>query len=148
MLWLQLAAGIGGEQLARIEEVRRDRAAEHLGKDPGEIGGLGTPPAPEGVARGNLREAQDLFDATIAVRRHHEDVARQPLRVGARHADDDVVVELALRPVFEKLEGSDIVAQKLEQLAERSGVRERSKPRAHVASVDRGAEGVEPGALR
>jgi len=73
---------------------------------------------PERSAVGDVREGEDLLDAAVAVRRHDEDPAGRS-RDGARgQSQDEVVVELALRPVGDELVPSEALGEIGEERAE------------------------------
>ena len=123
MFGQELAPRVRGEELAGIEPVQSggfcDRAR---GLRSAEVGVVRTAHRPEGGALGDCVEAEDFLDAAIAVRRDHQDVARELARAG--DAQHEVVVELSLRPVIEQLEGAESRAHLVETGSEDEGAGE------------------------
>lgn len=96
-LLAQLASSLDPEQVAGIEPVKSNGVSQHRGKVAREVGYLRTAPVPKRPAIGHAVEREDFLHTPVAIGRHDEDGA-------AWNADDDVVVEFALRPVIEKIE--------------------------------------------
>ena len=109
---LQLAARIRAEKLARIEPVVRRRSPQDRRKRARELADAWAAPMPQRRARGDLVEAEDLFDAAVAIRCDRKDLARQRFLV--LHAHDDVVVKLTLPPMIDEIVVSKSPAQRLE----------------------------------
>lgn len=114
MLGEQLAPRIRCEQLARVEPVHGHRARERRGGLARKIGASRTAVRPERGAVGRRVEREDLLHAAVAVRRDDEDETR-------RETNDDVVMELALRPMIDELERTDRFEERAEH--ERTGER-------------------------
>jgi hypothetical protein len=89
------------KELARIEPVHGDGSREDGAELSGELEGTRASVVPESVAIGHLREADDFLHAPVAVCRDDENASREACIF--RKADDDVVVELALRPVSDEV---------------------------------------------
>jgi hypothetical protein len=103
VLGAQFAPRVRREQFAWIEPVLRDRAGEDGAELSVEVAQVGAAVMPEGTPVGHVRQAQDLLDAAVAVRRDDQDASRE-LRSGRRRqSKHDVVVKLALRPVRNEL---------------------------------------------
>jgi hypothetical protein len=76
---------------------------------------------PQGSAVWKFRKRKDFFDSSIAIG-GHDQKRRGPPSVS--HAEDDVVVKLALLPVFEELETSEALTKSIKQLSENQLVSE------------------------
>lgn len=114
MLRPKLAPRVGSEQLTRVEPVLRLRTPQDRRELASELRHGRTSRVPQRSAVRYLREAEDLFDATVAVRRDDQHGARG---LSARRLGDPqhhVVVELALGPVGDEL----VAAEEARQLVE------------------------------
>ena len=69
---------------------------------------------PEGEAIRQVGEGKDLLHAAVAVRSDDEDATRQDGRGGLGQPEDDVVVELALRPVVDQVVAAEAALHFLE----------------------------------
>jgi hypothetical protein len=122
----ELAARVRGKEFARIEPVLGGRTREDRGELTGEGLDLGAAVVPEGPAVRHLGEAEDLLDAAVAVGRDEQDGPGEVARRRSGEPEDDVVVELALRPVGGELVAAeargDVVEQGTEDERAREGV--------------------------
>jgi hypothetical protein len=123
MLGPQLASRVGGEQLARVEPMLRDCAREDRVKLAAKLRDVRAAVVPEGAAVRHVREREDLLYAAVAVRGDNEDVAWQGGRRRLGQAKDDVVMELALRPVGHEVITPEAALHLVEQGAEDQATR-------------------------
>ena len=115
MLWLQLAACIIREQLARIEPVLSSGDGQNPRRGSRELVAVRTSHLPKSAAIWRLVQAEHFFDAAVAVRAHDQHWAGQVADILC--AQNHVVMKLALRPVIKQLVRSAASLQCLKQLA-------------------------------
>jgi hypothetical protein len=70
---------------------------------------------PEGATVRDVREREDLLHAAVAVSCDDEDAAGKGRRCGVREAEDDVAVELALRPVRDQVVAAEAACHFVEK---------------------------------
>jgi hypothetical protein len=121
MLFTVFAACVGREKLTRIEPVNRLGARERGRGRCVELRIARAAKRPERGAFGHLRKTENLFDAAVAVRRDDEDRTRKIFRVDL---EDDVVMELALRPMADEIERAVTRSELVEDGAEDQCARE------------------------
>jgi hypothetical protein len=73
---------------------------------------------PKRAAARDLAEAEDLLDTAVAIGRDDQHAPRQLVGRRRRKANDDVVVELALRPVFDEVVAAKAAGEVIEKGAE------------------------------
>lgn len=132
-LGAELAAGVFEEQLAGVEVMHGRGARAKRRKVALELRIVGASPPPQGPTIRNLVEEQELLDPAIAVRGND-----QHLVVG--QAQDDVMVELALRPVIDQRVSTVLGVQTAQQVSQTEVLAERSYIQGHrisLASVPR-----------
>src|SRR5205085_11020635 len=100
-LGTKLGARVFAEELARVDPVRGARGREQRQRRQRRTGRRAAV-GPQGEPVGNLAERGDLFDAAVAVGAHDEHGAHELARAFG-HAENEIVVELALLPVGEKI---------------------------------------------
>ena len=72
-----------------------------------------TTPVPKAEAVRFLCKAEHFFDASVAVGGHDQHLTRQFWMT--LYAQHDIVMELALLPVFDERVGANLLAQQLEE---------------------------------
>lgn len=97
-----LAARVGAQQLTRIEPVLRARRSHQRRRIARKLWIVRAARMPQGAALWKRFEARDFFHAAIAVRGHNQNLATQS-RSCSFHAQDHVVVKLALLPMIDEL---------------------------------------------
>ena len=127
-LFAELAAGVGAEQIARVEPVSCDGPAEHRAKVAREVGDARAAPVPQCPALRSALEGEHLFHAAVAVRRDDEDDS-------VRKPYDDVVMKLSLLPVIEQLVASVLRSEVVEERPEDEVIGEPLQVSLHPEEV-------------
>lgn len=134
MFGTQFAAGIGAQQVARIEPVHGAREREYRRQRPTEFWILGAPMMPERAALGNSVETQQFFHAAVAIRRHDEHRSWECVRrIG--ESQYEIMVKLALLPVMHMFGDADRALQLVEQRAQPQVFRESLENIGHSIST-------------
>jgi hypothetical protein len=123
------------KEFARVEPVHRDGSREDGAELSGELEGSGASVVPESVAIGHFPKADDFLHSAVAVCSDDENASREICSF--RKSDDDVVVELSLRPVSDEVVAAVTSLELLEERAEYEVAREGIDVVSHGGSVAR-----------
>jgi hypothetical protein len=111
---LELAARIGRQKLTGVEPMIGDRSSQEWREGSRKLGDLRTTPVPKRQSTGDFVEAEDLFDATVAVRGYHENTPGKARRASTE-AHDHIVVKFALFPVIDEYVRSETATDLFQQ---------------------------------